>query len=175
VYVGTFSKTVFPALRLGFCVVPESIVDAVTNARAVADRNSPLVDQAALAEFIVDGHYDRHLRRLRSACQERYEALRVQCARHIPELSLAPITAGTHVIGRFLNPPRSRGASTFVGALSRAAAEDNLVVFPLSRYCLVRPGDDAVVLGFGGVSPRRLASGVERLARVIARVRKRWK
>ena len=67
VYVGTFSKTVFPALRLGFCVVPESILDAVINARAVADRNSPIVDQAALAEFIVNGHYDRHLRRRATA------------------------------------------------------------------------------------------------------------
>lgn len=172
VYVGTFSKTVFPGLRLGFCVVPESIVDAVVNARAVADRNSPLVDQAALAEFIGNGHYDQHLRRLRTACQERYEALRAQCARHIPELSITPITAGTHVMGRFPNSRASRGTTSFAVALSRAAAEENLVVFPLSRYCLVRPHEDAVVLGFGGVSPRRLATGVERLARIAARVRR---
>jgi GntR family transcriptional regulator/MocR family aminotransferase len=175
VYVGTFSKTVFPALRLGFCVVPDSILDAVINARAVADRNSPIVDQAALAEFIVNGHYDRHLRRIRIACRDRYEALRAQCARHIPQLSLSAITAGTHVLGSFRDSPGSRGATSFAVALSRAAAEDDLVVFPLSRYCLVRPDRDAVVLGFGGVSPRRLAHGVERFARTIARVRRTWK
>jgi GntR family transcriptional regulator/MocR family aminotransferase len=173
VYVGTFSKTVFPALRLGFCVVPEPIVDAVVNARAVADRNSPRVDQAALAEFIVSGHYDRHLRRLRTACQERYEVLRAQCATHLPELSIAPITAGTHVIGRFPNQRGSRRAIPFPVALSRAAAEENLVVFPLSRYCVLPPDEDAIVLGFGGVSPRRIAVGVERLARIAARLRNR--
>jgi GntR family transcriptional regulator/MocR family aminotransferase len=170
VYVGTFSKTVFPGLRLGFCVVPDSIVDAVINARAVAARNSPLVDQAALAEFIVNGHYDQHLRRIRIACQERYEALRSHCARHIPDLSLSTVTAGTHVLGR-LRRPRSR-STPFSVALSRAAAEEDLVVFPLGRYCLRRATDDAIVLGFGGVSPRRLATGVERLARAFARVRR---
>jgi GntR family transcriptional regulator/MocR family aminotransferase len=66
VYVGTFSKTMFPSLRLGYCVVPDTLVDAVVNARAVADRNSPLADQAALAAFIDAGHYDRHLRRVRA-------------------------------------------------------------------------------------------------------------
>ena len=175
VYVGTFSKTVFPSLRLGFCVVPESILDAVINARAVADRNSPIVDQAALAEFIVNGHYDRHLRRLRTACQERYEVLQAQCARLIPELSITPVTAGTHVIGRFINAASSRRSPSFAVAVSRAAAEDNLVVFPLSRYCVAPPRDAAIVLGFGGVPPRRLASGVERLARVVARVRRTWR
>jgi GntR family transcriptional regulator/MocR family aminotransferase len=172
VYVGTFSKTVFPGLRLGFCVVPDSILDAVTNARAVADRNSPLVDQAALAEFIGNGHYDQHLRRIRVACQERYEALQSHCAKHIPELSLSVATAGTHVIGRLRDGSGARRSTRFATALSRAAAEDELVVFPLSRYCLRRSADDAIVLGFGGVSPRRIAIGVERLARTFARVRR---
>ena len=66
----------FPALRLGFCVVPETLVDAATNARAVASRNSPMADQAVLAAFISDGHYDRHLRRARLVYEERYEAMR---------------------------------------------------------------------------------------------------
>ena len=175
VYVGTFSKTVFPSLRLGFCVVPEPILDAVINARAVADRNSPVVDQAALAEFIGNGHYDQHLRRIRVACQERYEALRSHCARHLPELSLSTVTAGTHVLATLRDASNTRRGTSFATALSRAAAEDDLVVFPLSRYCLGRPAADAVVLGFGGVPPRRLASGVERLARALARVRKTWK
>jgi GntR family transcriptional regulator/MocR family aminotransferase len=171
-YVGTFSKTVFPSLRLGFCVVPESIADAVINARAIANRDSPIADQAALAEFIAAGHYDRHLRRLRMACQERYEALRHHCAARIPELVLAPVSAGTHVVARVADPRHARGnGGSFALALSRAAAEDDLVVFPLSRYCLETPADDAVVLGFGGVTPRRIAAGVERLARTIAQVR----
>ena len=171
VYIGTFSKTMFPSLRLGFCVVPETLVAAVVNAKAVADRNSPVVDQAALAEFMASGHYDQHLRRVRMACQERYETLRRACAAHIPELSLAPVSAGTHVVARLAAAARSRRASgSFAVELSDAAAEDDLVVFPLSRYCLGPCDETAVVLGFGGVPPRRIANGVERLARTIKRV-----
>ena len=102
IYVGTFSKTVFASLRLGFCVVPDSLVDAVVNARAVADRNSPIIDQAALAEFITAGHYERHLRRLRLICQERYQAMRLHFARVLgDQVVLSPVSAGTHVLGRF--------------------------------------------------------------------------
>jgi GntR family transcriptional regulator/MocR family aminotransferase len=173
VYVGTFSKTMFPSLRLGFCVVPEPLVAPVVNARAIADRNSPIVDQAALAEFMTSGHYEQHLRRVRMACQERYEALRRACATHIPELSIAPVSAGTHVVARLPTNRRSgRAHRPLAIELATAAAEDNLVVFPLSRYCLCSCDENAIVLGFGGVPPRRIASGVERLARTIARVRK---
>ena len=171
VYVGTFSKTMFPSLRLGFCVVPEALIAPVVNAKAVADRNSPFVDQASLAEFMTNGHYDQHLRRVRMACQERYEALRHSCAAHIPELSLAPVSAGTHVVARLRATAHSRRMSgAFALELAAAAAADDLVVFPLSRYCQGPCDDTALVLGFGGVPPRRIANGVERLARVIDRV-----
>jgi GntR family transcriptional regulator / MocR family aminotransferase len=171
VYVGTFSKTMFPALRLGFCVVPEAMAAAVANARAIADRNSPTVDQAALAEFMTLGHYERHLRRVRAACQERYEALTFHCAKTIPQLTLAPISAGTHVVGKLCGA-RAQSSELSASTVSRMAAEENLVVFPLSRYCLSSRNDDEIVLGFGGVTPRRIAHGVSRLARVIDRARR---
>jgi GntR family transcriptional regulator/MocR family aminotransferase len=172
VYVGTFSKTMFPSLRLGFCVVPEALVAAVVNARAIADRNSPIVDQAALAEFMTSGHYEQHLRRVRMACEERYEALRRACATHVPELSIAPVSAGTHVVARLpAGRPSRRAPRSIADELATAAVDDNLVVFPLSRYCLCPCDGNAFVLGFGGVPPRRIASGVERLARTIERVR----
>jgi GntR family transcriptional regulator/MocR family aminotransferase len=73
-YVGTFSKTMFPSLRLGYCIVPSELAPVFANARAIADRNSPIADQAALEIFIKEGYYDRHLRRIRAACLERYDA-----------------------------------------------------------------------------------------------------
>jgi GntR family transcriptional regulator/MocR family aminotransferase len=170
IYVGTFSKTMFPSLRLGFCVVPETIVDAAANARAVASRNAPLADQAALASFIADGHYDRHLRRARLIYQERHEAMRASFARELGGvLSLAPAAAGTHVIARFA--PRRRGAPDPSAAvrIERAAAAERLVAFPLSRYCLEPPLEDALVLGYGAITPRRIAGGAAKLSRVIAR------
>ena len=174
VYVGTFSKTMFPSLRLGFCVVPESLVDAVANARAVAGRNSPIDAQAALAEFIVDGHYDRHLRRVRLVCQERYEAMCFHFARVLGGVvSLSPASAGTHVLGWVHDEPRAGDHESFVASVSRIASEDDLVVFRLSRYCLEPPARDAFVLGYGSLSPHRIAVGVERLARSIERARRR--
>jgi GntR family transcriptional regulator/MocR family aminotransferase len=169
IYVGTFSKTVFPSLRLGFCVVPSVLVDAVVNARAVADRNSPILDQAALAEFITEGHYDRHLRRVRLICQERYQAMRLHFARVFgADLVLSAASAGTHVLGRFGGTPRD-GDRRLVRRVATMAAEDGLVVFPLSRYCVTPPQRDALVLGFGGLSPRRIAAGAEKLAAIVRR------
>jgi GntR family transcriptional regulator / MocR family aminotransferase len=170
IYVGTFSKTVFPSLRLGFCVVPAPLVDAVTNARAVADRNSPMIDQAALTEFIESGQYERHLRRLRVVCQERYQALRSHFARVLGnELVLSEASAGTHVLAHFEG--RLAGDRGLAIRVSRLAAAEGLVVFPLSRYCLTPPVRDALVLGFGGLSPRRIAAGADRLAAIIRRAR----
>jgi GntR family transcriptional regulator/MocR family aminotransferase len=168
IYVGTFSKTVYPSLRLGFCVVPEPLVDAVTNARAIADRNSPMIDQAALTEFIVGGQYERHLRRLRLVCQERYHAMRLHFGCLLGEqLTLSEASAGTHVLGHFRGRlSNDRGLAIRV---SQLAAAEGLVVFPLSRYCLTPPARDALVLGFGGLSTRRIAAGADRLAAIIRR------
>jgi GntR family transcriptional regulator/MocR family aminotransferase len=167
IYVGTFSKTMFPSLRLGFCIVPPSLVDAVANARAVADRNSPIADQAALAAFIADGDYDRHLRRLRLVYQERHEAIREHFARELRGvITLAPALAGTHVIGW---PEASRPGRDWAVNVARAASEADLVIFPLSRYTLNPPVRDGLVLGYGGLTPDRIAKGARRLARVIDR------
>jgi GntR family transcriptional regulator/MocR family aminotransferase len=172
IYVGSFSKTVFPSLRLGFCVVPDALIEAVTNARAVADRHSPMVDQAALTEFITAGHYERHLRRLRVTCQERYEAMRLTFARVFGEsLTLSETTAGTHVLGRFA-PEWMAYDRALPARVAAMAAEEGLVIFPLSRYCLRPPKQDALVLGFGGLSPRRITAGAEKLAVVVRRARR---
>jgi GntR family transcriptional regulator/MocR family aminotransferase len=173
-YVGTFSKTMFPSLRLGFCIVPESLVDAVENARAVADRNSPIADQAALAAFIADGHYDRHLRRLKQTYQERYEAMHASFTRRLQgAVTLSVASAGTHLLGWLDRDIAGRsGGTTAAVRIGRAAAAEDLVIFPLSRYCLERPARDALVLGYGCLTPRRIAAGVERLARVIES--RRW-
>ena len=75
IYVGTFSKTIFPALRLGYAVVPENLIDVFTTARALADSHSPSIDQAVLTDFIADGHFARHVRKMRLLYEERQEIL----------------------------------------------------------------------------------------------------
>jgi GntR family transcriptional regulator/MocR family aminotransferase len=175
IYVGTFSKTMFPSLRLGYTVVPDTLVDAVANARAVADRNSPIVDQAALADFIDEGHYDRHLRRVRRVCEERHDAMHAQFRRRFGgTATLSRAAAGTHVLATFAaDRRRPAGRKSFAAAVARAATDADLVVFRLSRYCLEPPGTDALVLGYGGLTPARIAAGMDALARCVARVRRR--
>jgi GntR family transcriptional regulator/MocR family aminotransferase len=170
IYVGTFSKTMFPALRLGFCIVPEALVDAATNARAVASRNPPRGDQAALAAFMTEGHYNRHLRRARLVYQERYEAMRAAFAREIGDLlTLRAAAAGTHVLAEFTGAGRARRRPALAQRVAAEAAAARLTVFPLSRYCLEPPAEDALVLGYGALTPRQIAAGAARLASVVRR------
>jgi GntR family transcriptional regulator/MocR family aminotransferase len=146
-------------------------VTAVVNARAVADRNSPVIDQAALAEFITAGHYERHLRRLRLICQERYHSMRHHFARVLgDQVVLSPSSAGTHVLGYFNDSVAAD--IDLARRVSSMAGDEGLVVFPLSRYCLTPPPRDALVLGFGGLSPRRIATGAEKLAAILKCARK---
>lgn len=161
-YVGTFSKTMFPSLRLGYCIVPPELAPVFANARAIADRNSPIADQAALEIFIKEGHYDRHLRRIRAACLERYEAMLHAANRHLTGVVLlTPMNAGTHVVGTvssgYPSAPR----------LEVLAREEGIVLFPFSRYCIRRPTRDAIILGYGGLTPRAIDAGIRRLANLL--------
>lgn len=174
-YVGTFSKTMFPNLRLGYCIVPERVADAVANARAVADRNSPLVEQAALAEFIAGGHYDRHLRRIRKICAARYAVLRPLVTDRLGSVfELHSMDAGTHIVVTVRDTYLAKRKLSREERLnlplriSRAAEDAGLIVFPMQRYCLRPPAKPQLVLGYGGLSESLIRSGVEKLARVLA-------
>jgi GntR family transcriptional regulator/MocR family aminotransferase len=178
VYIGTFSKTMYPSLRLGYCIAPSRLVPLIANARAVADRNSPLIEQAALAEFIGSGLYDRHLRRVRTVCAERHEAMHESLTAHLGKaVTVQRMHAGTHVVvtlrPEFVRRLRahSSGGVSAAAVVAAAASADGLVVFPMDRYCLGPPRSQQLVLGYGGLSVSRIRAGVERLARVIERAR----
>ncbi len=158
IYVGTFSKTLVPALRLGYLIVPEGLVDAFRMARSVVDRHSPVVDQAALADFLAQGHFARHVRRMRRIYAERQEVLLAACRERLGDrLELEPRPAGMHLVG-WLGPGRDDEQA------SAAAARDGVEAAPLSRYALERPPRGGLLLGYAGYQPRAIAEGVDRLA-----------
>src|SRR5262249_13021379 len=104
-YAGSFSRTMFPALRLGYLVVPAALADSLRAVRAALEDFLPSVTQLALADFIVDGHYARHVRRMRVLYRERRDAL-VAAARAAGRgrLRLRPVGAGLHAVPDLLPP-----------------------------------------------------------------------
>jgi GntR family transcriptional regulator / MocR family aminotransferase len=157
IFAGSFSKVLFPALRLGYLVLPPDLVDRFAAARSIADRHLPVLEQAIVCDFITGGHFGRHLRRMRQLYAERLallaEAARAQLAGAV---ELSPISAGLQTIAWL---PRGRSAT----AIAAAAAARDVDVVPLR----VRPRE-GLQLGFAAVGPREIRRGVTELARLLA-------
>ncbi|HEX6535700.1 MAG TPA: PLP-dependent aminotransferase family protein [Gemmatimonadaceae bacterium] len=162
-YVGTFSKTLFPALRLGYLIVPDALVDAFLAVRAAADRHAPTVDQAVLADFIGEGHFARHVRRMRALYAERQRALldaveRTALGEH---LEVRPADAGMQLIGWL----RDARADDRERSITAAAA--GVEAIPLSAYAVAPRDRGALILGYAAFAPAALLRGAERLAAAL--------
>jgi GntR family transcriptional regulator/MocR family aminotransferase len=157
-YVGTFSKSLYPALRLAYLVVPPDLVDAFTAARAVTDRQAPTLMQAVVAEFLREGHFVRHVRRMRIVYKELQETLLRAAQRDLDgQLELSPSATGMHLVG-WLEPGRNDVE------VSRAAARVGIEAAPLSSCCLTPPERGGLLLGYAGFDARQIRDGVRRLA-----------
>ncbi|HEY0685089.1 MAG TPA: PLP-dependent aminotransferase family protein [Steroidobacter sp.] len=160
IYVGSFSKTLFPALRLGFLIVPSDLVDGFSRARMASDVHPPLLDQMILSEFITRGHYQRHVRRMQLEYAERLQALRTAIERTGAPLRLRPVHSGLHAVADLEGVDAER-------AFSQAAAR-NIEVTPLSAYNYGSgPSQNALMLGFGACRPAALRAGMWQLAAAI--------
>lgn len=162
IYVGTFSKTLFPALRLGFILAPPPLVDVFNSVSKALFQGVPSSPQAITADFMQNGHFATHIRRMRKIYAERYQVLFDTAQRHLGGLlDIVPTNTGLHTIG--LLPPHI--AEEDVAA---AALEKNIVVTPISRFCIAPTEVKGLVLGFSGIKPAEIASGVETLADILA-------
>jgi GntR family transcriptional regulator / MocR family aminotransferase len=161
IYIGSFSKTLFPALRLGFLIVPTDLQDRLVAARRIADQHPPVLDQAVLADFILDGHFARHLRRMRTAYRERLEALADAVERLCGGvLRLRTVRTGLHAVADLDGVDASR--------VSLEAAKRGIEVTPIAAYFAHHAkATNGLVLGFAAVRPSVLYRGVEELAAAI--------
>jgi GntR family transcriptional regulator/MocR family aminotransferase len=166
IYLGSFSKTLFPSLRLGFLAVPPDIREKLVMARRATDLHPPGLEQGVLADFIGEGHFERHLRRMRGAYRERLDALRESAERYCGGLlRLRPVLTGLHAVGDL--------AGLSDEAVSVAAAARGLEVTPLSSYYRdVAEPPNGLVLGFGSVPPDGVGRGMRELAVVLDRLQR---
>ncbi|QFR02241.1 PLP-dependent aminotransferase family protein [Streptomyces phaeolivaceus] len=163
IYLGTLNKALFPALRLAYAVVPPDLVDIVAAAQHSAYGAPPVLEQAAVHDFMAEHHFARHIRRMRQAYGERREAcvqaLRDQFGNMVRVMS----AAGTHLVAGF--PP-----GTDERLLARLSCRSGATVYPLSSYHSTgRTPVPALVLGFGATPPEQAVLGVRRIAAAFER------
>ncbi|KTC10194.1 GntR family transcriptional regulator [Pseudomonas marginalis ICMP 9505] len=161
-YVGTFGKVAFPALRLGYLVLPQGLVDAFTRRRAVDMRHSEVSTQAVMAEFMAAGHFQRHIRRMRRAASSRRNALLAGWPAGLPGVGELPsVAAGLHVTVRVSSLAREQ-------QLLAQAHVAGVEVNGLSSYWLAQSGTPVdqragLVLGFAAVPEADIAQALARL------------
>jgi GntR family transcriptional regulator/MocR family aminotransferase len=161
IYVGSFSKVMFPALRLGYVVIPKDLVAAFSAARETADIFSSTLYQAALTEFISEGHFARHIRRMRVLYAERRMVLVTEIQTQMGEaLEVMGTEAGMHLVTML--PSDINDA-----AVSRQAAQKGISAMPLSTCCLRSPARGGLILGYGGANAQQLRDGVRKLRSCI--------
>jgi GntR family transcriptional regulator/MocR family aminotransferase len=160
-YAGTFSKVMFSGLRLGYLVTPPDLLPAVVHARELRDRQSPGIEQAVMADFMLEGHLSRHLRRMRTLYASRLEALRRAVREHAADvLELGEAEGG---VNRVAWLPIGLSDREAVAALR----PEGFACLPLSEFRIRPGGRGALVLGFAGMREEAIESGVRRLAALL--------
>ena len=162
-YVGSASKVLSPALRLGWVVVPNQLTDAVADAKLGTDRGSPVLEQLAFAEFIECGAFDRHLRRTRQTYRRRRDALMTALQSRFPNLRSRGIAAGLHVL--FDLPPDVNEQDV----VTTAEQQGIRLYGAAGYYANPKRGVPALVLGFGGLTESAIPEAVANLAIAIGR------
>jgi GntR family transcriptional regulator/MocR family aminotransferase len=154
VYVGTFSNVMFPSLRIGYLVLPTELVAPFTRAKWLTDRHTPLLEQAALADFLADGHLERHIRRMRRIYKARREVMMAALEQHFGDrISVLGDAAGMHLTARVqVRDLAARGERAGVHIRSTAP------------YYSSDPPPDEFLFGFASMSERAIREAVRRLA-----------
>ena len=160
-YAGTFSKVMFSALRLGYMVVPPDLVGTFVRAKELADRQSPGIQQAVMADIMTEGHFARHLRRMRTVYATRLGVLMRSVREHAPDLmEIAELEGG---LNRVAWLPHGLSDSEAVAALR----PDGFACLPVSEFRLRPGGRGGLVMGFAGMTEDTIENGIRRMAGIL--------
>jgi GntR family transcriptional regulator/MocR family aminotransferase len=164
IYVGTFSKSMFPSLRLGFYLAPRPLVPIFQRISGAFLHGVPSSIQATQAAFMADGHFATHLRRMREIYRERHQVFQDEAAKRLAGLlDFTRSVAGFHVVGRFMHPRHDETV------LQDAAEKAGISVSTLGRFCIEPIAERGFVLGVSAIDPGSIRRGVEVLASVMER------
>jgi GntR family transcriptional regulator/MocR family aminotransferase len=161
IYLGTFSKLLFPSLRLGYAVLPDDLVEPFAAARYLADRHSSGLLQGMMTEFILDGHFARHLKRMRAHYRDRQQFLIDLLLRHLRGVVAIPAVES----GMYMTVSLPQNWSD--RATAAALADAGVSTLPLSGVTLATPRPPGLILGYAGHAEAALARAVERMATVL--------
>ena len=157
-YIGTLSKVLFPSLRLGYLVAPSELLDGLVAAQRLIAVHLPLLEQMALADFMADGYFARHVRKMSLRYKERRDALVDVLRQELGDiLDVSVPEAGMHLVAWL--PSGMSGQ-----AVARRAAASGLYLLPISQFSQRTLQRDGLVLGFASASPQELRAGVHTLA-----------
>jgi GntR family transcriptional regulator/MocR family aminotransferase len=161
IYLGTFSRTIFSALRIGYLIAPKSLVPAFTSAKWLCDRHTATLEQETLAEFIATGMYERHLRRIRRRNTAHREALLDAIHKYLGDrVEITGDGAGTHVV---LWPTRRIAENTVI----EQAASKGVGIYGISRYYLGRASRSGLMLGYSRMNEEKIREGIRRLSETL--------
>lgn len=162
-YAATFSKVMFPSLRLGYTILPERLVEPLRSAKALMDTGGPSLAQAALVDFIREGHFERHLHRMRTRNASRRAAILQAIERHLGgRAHVSGINAGLHLVLWLRDLPASRARE-----LRMRAARAGVGVYPVAPFYLNPPKEVGLLLGYASLPEKQIAEGIRRLAAVV--------
>jgi GntR family transcriptional regulator/MocR family aminotransferase len=159
--IGTASKALAPAVRLGWVLAPPSLADAVAAEKRISDRGSSTLDQLAVAALLESGRYDRHLRRMRGVYGRRRDVLIGALARHAPAVRLTGLAAGFHAVAHL-------PAAADEQAVALAASERQVGLYGMGTFrAPPAAGPPQLVFGFGQVGERAIEPGIAAVADLL--------
>jgi GntR family transcriptional regulator/MocR family aminotransferase len=169
IYLGTFSTVLFPPLRVGYVVLPSGMTEPFTRAKWLADRQTPTLEQLALTDFLSEGHFERHLRRMRRLVASRRQVMRAALDRHMRNsMEASDSNVGMHVMVRLTASTRGVTAAELEGRVLAEAARQGVAVYPAGPCFSRGPRHATFLLGYAALGDELIEEGVESLSRAVA-------